>query len=82
MSSVTVRVNTETHRALKELAATAKRPIQAVLAEAVEDYRRERFLAQCNADYARLRRDKEAWTEELEERAAWDATLLDGLKEE
>ena len=82
MSTVTVRVDRQTHGALKELAASGKQSVQSVLADAVERYRRERFLAQCNADYARLRQDDEAWAEELEERAAWDATLLDGLEDE
>lgn len=82
MSTVTVRVNRQTHGVLKELAASGKQSIQSVLADAVEWYRRERFLTQCNADYARLRRDKEAWAEELGERAAWETTLMDGLEDE
>ncbi|NCO41789.1 MAG: hypothetical protein AUJ96_28015 [Armatimonadetes bacterium CG2_30_66_41] len=82
MSTVTVRISSETHSALKELAASGKQSLRSVLTDAVERYRRERFLAQCNADYARLRRDKEAWAEELAERASWDVTLLDGLEEE
>jgi hypothetical protein len=48
----------------------------------MDDEQRKRFLEGLNDDFARLRRDARAWNEELEERAAWDATLADGLEEE
>lgn len=38
----------------------------------------DRFFAEFNSAFARLKRDKDAWGEELEERRAWDATLTDG----
>ncbi len=41
---------------------------------------REHFLEQLADDYAVLRSNPEAWAQELAERAEWDATLLDGLK--
>jgi hypothetical protein len=50
--------------------------------EAIERYRRETFLDQANAAYARLRKDAKAWSQELAERAEWNATLLDGLSED
>ncbi len=37
------------------------------------------FFAELNSAFARLRRDKSGWKEEMEERRAWDATLADGL---
>jgi hypothetical protein len=40
---------------------------------------RERFFAEADLAYKRLREDPEAWQQELEERAEWDATLLDGI---
>lgn len=49
-----------------------------ILEKAVEEYRRARFLEEANQAYAALRADPEAWQAELEERAAWDATLADG----
>jgi hypothetical protein len=58
------------------------RTMQDVLAEAVEAYRRQRFLEGANAEYAALRADPTAWAEEQAERAAWDATLADGLEGE
>ncbi len=43
---------------------------------------RQRFLEGVNADFAALRNDPAAWQEELAERAAWDCTLADDLKDE
>jgi AbrB family looped-hinge helix DNA binding protein len=40
---------------------------------------RRRWLQETNAAYADLRADPAAWQAELAERAAWDATLMDGL---
>jgi len=48
----------------------------------ISEHERRAFLEGCNADYARLRADPDAWREELEERAAWDCTLMDGLKDD
>jgi hypothetical protein len=53
--------------------------MQAVLDRVIEEYRRKLFLEAANAEYAALRLDADAWAEHQEERALWDATLLDGL---
>lgn len=81
MESKTVRVSQQTRAVLRELAADTGEPMQRVLADAVEAYRRNRILELTDAAYAALRADPEAWNEELEERAAWDATLADGLED-
>ncbi|HEX6677076.1 MAG TPA: hypothetical protein VF486_18860 [Actinomycetes bacterium] len=41
----------------------------------------ERFFAELDAAYARLRADPAAWEEELAERAELEGTLADGLDE-
>ena len=51
----------------------------ALLDEAVEALRRQRFLERLNASYAILRADARAWEAVESERRAWDATLPDGL---
>ncbi len=56
--------------------------MQQILATAVEEYRRRRFLEGVYADFAALRNDPAAWQQEQQERAEWDATLADGLLEE
>jgi len=82
MAAPTVRVKEETHAALTELSRETRLPMQEVLAQAVEAYRRERFLTELNASFAALRENPEAYEAEMEERRAWDATLSDGLEDD
>jgi predicted transcriptional regulator len=81
MASTTVRVTEHTHRVLRELAAATGEPLQRVLEQAVERYRRERFFTELHAAYERLQADRTAWEQELAERAELDTTLSDGLDE-
>jgi predicted transcriptional regulator len=81
MSTTTIRVSVETHNTLRELAQAIGAPMQEILEQAVEQYRRQRLLAATNAAYAALRADPAAWQQIKEEQAAWDATLADGLEE-
>lgn len=78
----TVRIDETTRDFLRELARETGLSMQDSLAEAVEAYRRRRFLESANADYARLRADPAAWADELAERQLWDATLADGLHDD
>lgn len=81
MASSTVRIDSATHKMLQSLSAQTGRKMQEILGEAVELYRRKLLLDKANAAFAALKADSEAWKEEQEERAAWDVTLLDGLKD-
>ena len=54
--------------------------MQELVAAAVEEYERKLFWENVNAEYAALRGDAKAWKQELDERAAWDTTLSDGLE--
>ena len=81
MSSRTVRIDETTYTLLKQLAERAGMTMLDLLAEAVEDHRRNMFLRQMNADFARLRNNPKAWQEELEERALWDNALCDGQED-
>jgi hypothetical protein len=78
MATAMLRVSAATRDILRELAAQSGEPMQAVLEKAVEQYRRQRMFDEADAAYAALRRDSEAWQEELEERRLWEATLPDG----
>lgn len=82
MSTTTIRVTPKTHEILRELAGQEKPPIQALVQKAVSEYRKRQILAQGNLAYAALRADSAAWAEEVEERAAWEATVADQLKGE
>lgn len=82
MASTTVRISKETREILRELAEQVGQPIQKVLDNAVEAYRRQCILGQANAAYAALSADAEAWREEQSERQLWEGTLADGLEGE
>ena len=82
MGQTTVRVTESTRTLLRHLAAAEGRPMQVIIATALEAYRRERFLRAVNAGYATLREDTAAWERVAVERVAWDGTLLDGLPAE
>ena len=47
-----------------------------------DNWERREFLRSVNAAYEELRRNKEMWEEELDERRLWDATLADGLDDD
>ena len=79
MASLTVRIGTTAHRTLQALAEQTGTSMQSVLEQAIEEYQRKCFLEGLNADFAALRENPKAWQEERRERAAWDATLADGL---
>jgi hypothetical protein len=53
--------------------------MQSVLDQALERYRRERFLRAANADFVALQQDAKAWKQELHERELWEQSLADGL---
>ncbi len=80
-SKNTVRVFEHTHATLRNLADETGEPMQEVIAEAVEAFRRRRILELTNAAYAAMRSDPALWQEELDEREAWDVTLRDGLED-
>lgn len=82
MPSATVRISPTSQEILRDLSARSGLTMQAVLEDAIELYRRERFLAKANEAYAALRCDPKKWKAELAERAAWDTTAADALKDD
>ncbi|PSB53359.1 toxin-antitoxin system protein [filamentous cyanobacterium Phorm 6] len=76
----TVTIGDTFYQILAELSASSGKSIQAVLEQAIEQYRRQQFLEAANQAYIALRNNSEAWQEELEERSVWDITLEDGLE--
>ena len=79
MSGPTVRISARTRQTLRELSEQTGKTMQAILDQAVEDYRRKAFLEAVNAAYAALRADPEAWAEVEKERRSMAGSLLDGL---
>ena len=78
-ASTTIRIPTEMHEELRGFAEEEHSTLTGVLVEALELYRRERFLARVNAGYSLLREEPAAWKDHLAERKAWDSTLADGV---
>ncbi len=74
----TVRIDQKTHATLERIAKRQARSMQAILADAVESYRRHLILKKTNEAYAKLKADPGAWFGEQRERERWDHTLADG----
>jgi len=77
VESPNIRIAPASKATLRALAKEAGKPMQTILEEAIEQYRRSKFLDDVNAAYAALRKNPKAWKEEQAERAAWDGTLSD-----
>jgi hypothetical protein len=77
-----VRIGHRARTTLRELVARTGRSTREILDEAVEAYRRQRFLEDANAAFAALRKDERARKAERVERKLWEKTLADGLDED
>lgn len=82
MAGATVRISDRARKVLRFMAARSGMPMQAILDEAIEEYRRRSFLERANAAFLALRKDPKTWRTEQDERNAWDSTLFDDLKKE
>lgn len=75
------RISTSTREALRQLAEESGESMQEMLEQAVDMYRRQRFLESSNWAFEALRANADAWQTEQAERQAWDITLSDGFAE-
>ena len=82
MPSTSIRIDQQALAVLRELARQQRQSVQTVLKQAIDSYRREKFLEEANAAFAALRDDPHAWSEEQDERDLWDQTTGDGLERE
>ncbi len=82
MATTSVRVDPSTHAVLRDLSRQEEKPIGQVVAEAVEQYKKDKFWRELEEDYERLRADPEAWQDYQDEMALWDSTSNDGLESE
>ena len=76
-ATTTIRVAVSDRDVAQELATQMGRSQMEIVHEALELYRRHQLLADMNRDFAAMRRDTEAWSEEAAERDVWDITLGD-----
>ncbi len=77
MSTTTIRVDTETHAALIDLAAETGSSLMETTRAAAEALRRQRFAGHVADELNSLRSDPEAWADYLAE--ADSTTVRDGL---
>jgi hypothetical protein len=82
MKTGMVRANLRTLEKLRRLRDSRGESTAELLEQAVDLLERDRFLDAANDAFARTRDDPSAWRAEEDERALWDATLLDGLGDE
>jgi len=82
MATGTVRIPAAVHQKLREMAARSGMSLSSTLEKAVETLRRQTVLEETNRAYAAMRSDPKRWGEEQAERAAWEATLADGLEDD
>lgn len=77
----TVRIEPRSKSILQMLQTLEGRPQVRILADAIEQYRRNKIFEDASDAYSKLKKDKKAWSEELEERKSWERTIMDGLQE-
>ena len=82
MSSVNVRISSNSYQILKTLSKGKGQSMQSVMDQAIEDLRRRKMLEATNLAFSALKADKTAWREESKERELWENTLLDGVERE
>ncbi len=78
MSTTTIRLSEPVHRILRQFAQQDHKPMQVILEQAIESYRRQRFLEGLGTDFAVLRENEAEWNDEEQDRSLWDTTLADG----
>ncbi|MBI3184432.1 MAG: toxin-antitoxin system protein [Myxococcales bacterium] len=82
MGQATVRIEQSTLSTLREIARQEDEAMPAILAKAVEAYRRSRFIERINAGYAELRKDEKALRAYERELGSLEQTVADGLEAE
>jgi hypothetical protein len=80
MQTATIRISESSRRTIREISKRDNKPMQAVLEQAIEAYRRQTFLTGLSSDFSALRENDPEWQAEMTERATWDITLTDGEK--
>jgi hypothetical protein len=81
MSSATVRITPRGHRILSALVEQTRSTMPEILDEALECYRRQKFLDEASVAYDALSQNAKAWQSYRQELTSLDATLNDGLED-
>jgi hypothetical protein len=79
MAFKTIRIRSNSHKSLKEIAAMTGRSLQDELELAIEDHCRKFYIEGVNAHYVGLHRNPLAMADFKKDMNAWSATNRDGL---
>jgi len=82
MAMPTTRISKATHKLLQRLSEEEGTSMQSIIENALEEYRRNKFIEKSNEAYMELRQREEDWAQEKEERETWDKTLQDGFEKD
>ena len=80
--ATTVKLSREAHATLATLAQERGLAMSALLAELIEQARRQRFFDEADAAYERLQADPAAWADYQAEIRSLEGTLMDGLEDD
>ena len=80
--ALTTRISQKGNEIAEELHSMTGKSKVAIIEIALEEYRYHERMRLFNEAYAKMRANKEAWAEELKERAELEGTLADGLEYE
>lgn len=78
----TAKISPNAARILERLQHRYHKPKTVLIDLALKKYEDQILLEEINEAYARLKKDKKAWQEELQERQELEGTIADGLKDE
>jgi predicted transcriptional regulator len=78
----TAKISALSARRLHRLQSLYHKPKTVIIDLALKNYENQILLDEINEGYARLKADKKAWKEELQERQELEGTIGDGLSDE
>jgi hypothetical protein len=78
----TAKISPNAARILERLQHRYRKPKTVLIDLALKKYEDQILLEEVNEGYARLKADKKAWEEELQERRELEGTIGDGLEDE
>ena len=79
--AVQAKISDRSKKMIQEITHKTGESQIAVIEQAVLYYHRQWRIDQVNKAYAKLKKNKRAWKEELKEQAIWEKTLKDGLED-
>jgi hypothetical protein len=78
----TAKISMQSARILNRLQRRFHKPKTVLIDQALKSFEDQILLEEINEGYARLKADKKAWKEELDERQELQGTIGDGLEDE